>query len=206
MCPPGSENNCIDVDGGSADPLEVWDSCFLCFYDPGSSGGGGGGDYTFSVTKVERLAQVPPAAQKAVKQAPQTCLVAIGGSKDATVDLKRLSRTAAAIHWYDGRVLPATQFPNIPRSATANATTVPKAGNIPTPNVILWSEFWNETFPGQLKTLWHEITHVHTKLDDARLVDRFEILNKKNPWGLPYPQYLPDSQNYDDWLNRDQCP
>lgn len=153
----------------------------------------------------KNVAQIPPLAQSAVAQAPKACLAAVGGSSNAAADAARLGKSAAGIHWYDGRNLSSSQFPNVPRGS-ANATTVPTAGNIPTSNVILWGGFWSENVSGQIGTLWHEITHVFTKLDDAHLVDKFQILQKVNPYGRPYPSYLPDSQNYDDWLNRDRCP
>jgi len=157
--------------------------------------------------------QVPAAAQRAVKQAPQSCLVAIGGSPNATIDQNRLSATTAGITWYDGRsdkgnvyqYWPAmassdTAFQVFNKATTANATTLPAPGNVPTPNVVLWSGFWNETAVGQLQTLWHEITHVFTRLDDPRSLQRFNI------FGPRYPSIVGPSQNYDDWLNRDNCP
>ncbi len=95
---------------------------------------------------------------------------------------------------------PAYNFQTYNATTTSNATTLPGPGYVPTPFVALWNGFWNEAAVGQLHSLWHEVTHVFTKLDDSRSLQHFNI------FGPLYPPYLGPSTNYDDWLNRDQCP
>jgi RHS repeat-associated protein len=191
-----------DVGGG----ILSFSSTSLSFSYGGASSGGGGGGSAASQTAAKNVGQIPPMVQTAVAQAPNACLAAIGGSSNTSVDRSRLSNTAKRIHWYDGRTLSGTQFPNVPRSPSAWATTVPRAGNVPTSNVILWGEFWNQGLADQLGTLFHETTHVTTRLDDQGLVDRFQILSKHNQWGLPYSPLVGASELYNEWLVRDGCP
>jgi len=200
--------------------------CYGCISDPGPSGAGapsqeGGGGPMFygiglylapvSTPPILKLNQVPAAAQQAVANAPVPCLVVIGGSRNISVDRKRLSSAASAIQWFDGRQPLPQQFPSfLSQYKNGDATNaVPSPYARPTNSVILWAAFFSpqNTLSSQLSTLFHEITHPFLGLGDQGMLDRFNILNTQPPANVRSTYRHPGgpSEIYIEWLN-DQCP
>jgi hypothetical protein len=139
-----------------------------------------------------------------IGQVPQACLAAFSTNRGA------LTRTAGQIHFYNGATdkgnlymfynpsqyaLPQYSFQNVNANTTANATTLLGANGLPSPNVVVWSNFWSQNLAGQAQTLWHELTHVFTKQADLQLDQRFNI--NTGPFGGPG---FGASSAYDAWL------
>src|SRR5579875_2967189 len=132
---------------------------FPAIFGNGWVGVGSGSTPTYSVTATSSgaggtnkngLASILKAK---IGQVPQACLAAFSTNRGA------LTRTAGQIHFYNGATdkgnlymfynpsqyaLPQYSFQNVNATTTANASTLLGANGLPSPNVVVWSNFWNQ--------------------------------------------------------------
>lgn len=157
-----------------------------------------------TVIPPKNVAQLPGLLKTKIGQIPQSCLAAFGTGRSA------LSRTAGRIRFYNGATdkgnlymfykpgqyaLPQYSFQAWNATTTANATTLLGPNGLPSPNVVVWSNFWAQGAAAMGQTLWHELTHVFTQQGDLDLDQRFNI--NTGPFGGPN---YGASSAYDAWL------
>ncbi|MCX6596982.1 MAG: RHS repeat-associated core domain-containing protein [Acidobacteria bacterium] len=102
----------------------------------------------------------------------------------SNVPLEVANAAANGITFFDGRSdtgstgmfggpfnVPFAVYPGLRPGAFA--TTLTNAANVPTPNVVLWGNFFKSSASDQEHTLWHEFIHVATKLTDEDMITNY---------------------------------
>jgi RHS repeat-associated protein len=187
-----------------------WDNAWCGDDDPGGQGGGRGDRSIHSVTdKYGALTLL----DIAISKLGSGCEKAFTG-KTGDAAVKTLTDAAQNLTFYDGRTDTGTlglagakdgttfaQYHS--QHLSTFATTLLDKNNHPSYTVVLWADFFGNVAQGfptspeeQEQTLWHELAHAYSGLDDQAAVEKFKI----NTNG--FSSY---SAAFDNWLKKD-CP
>jgi len=191
---------------------DIYDCAVGCtFYDSTTLSSGGRSSTSSSKTPPS-IPLPPPKTVLATKiqNVPSACLALFNVTRPTAL------RSARAIKFYNGRTDdgnlymfyggPWASDPNYNFSTidsnpyhTAFASTLLAKGGLPSPNVVLWKNYYAEPVTNQAGTLFHEWTHVFTKQWDLDLARRYHIDTK------PFGGDAFASSAYDNWLQNGPC-